>query len=81
MPLVLMSKDNISKDEIDNIGQIIGDMKDTFGRAVNGYPIFHSCRFIHKEDWNIIREKVRKMEKAMDKITRNNKQVKEDYVI
>lgn len=81
MPLSLMSKDDISKDELDNIGQIIGDMKDTLKMGVNGYPIFHSCRFIHKEDWNIIRGKVRKMEKAIDKITRNNKYVKEDYVI
>lgn len=82
MPLVFMSKEDISKDEVvDNIGQIIGDMKDTFRMGVNGYPIFHSCRFIHKKDWNLIKGKVRCMEKAMDKITRNNKQIKEDYCI
>ena len=69
MPLVFMSKKNISEEELANVGQIIGDVKDTFKMGVNGYPIFHSCRFIHKEDWKLIREKVRRMEKAMARIT------------
>jgi len=76
-----MSKDDISKDEIDNIGQIIGDMKDTFNMGVNGYPIFHSCRFIHKEDWKLIRSKVRRINRAVDKLTKEKPRQLQDYSI
>lgn len=77
-----MSKEDISKEEIDNIGQIIGDMKDRFPMGVNGYPIFHACSFIHKEDWKLIREKVRRMEKAMARITGDKPSHKfQDYSI
>jgi hypothetical protein len=82
MPLALMSKDDVSKDELENVGQIIGDMKDTFPRSVNGYPIFHTCRFIDKKDWAIIIAKVNLMKKAIAKVERENTRVpKEDYVI
>ncbi len=81
MPLALMSKEDLSKHDVENVGQIIGDMRDTFGMGVNGYPIFHSCRLIYKEDWKLILAKVRQMDKAMTKIMRNNKKTVEDYSI
>lgn len=80
MPLVFMTKEQFGN--VDDIGQIIGDMKDTFKMAVNGYPIFSACRFINKADWKIIREKVKRMEKAINKVKRENvKEPKEDYSI
>jgi hypothetical protein len=38
-----------------DIGVLMGDMKDAFPRGINGYPMFHACLAIHKEDWERIR--------------------------
>ena len=34
-----------------DLGVLVGEMNKTFPRAINGYPIFHAFRIIHKEDW------------------------------
>ncbi len=50
-----------------DIGVIMGNMKDTFPRSINGYPIFHSFNLIHKEDWVRIREAIaREQERAKE---------------
>ncbi len=38
-----------------DIGVLMGDMKDAFPRGINGYPMFHACLPIHKDDWKRIR--------------------------
>lgn len=37
-------------------------------RSINGYPIFMSCRLIHKEDVELILEKTRKIEELLASI-------------
>jgi len=38
-----------------DVGVLMGEMKHSFPRGVNGYPMFHSMRVIHKDDWDRIR--------------------------
>jgi hypothetical protein len=47
-----------------DVGVIAGDMRKTFPRSINGYPIFHAIRVVHRDDWTrieaaIIREQER----------------------
>ena len=49
-----------------NIGVVMGDMKDSFPRGINGYPMFHACQPIHKDDWEriqaaIVKEQAREI--------------------
>jgi hypothetical protein len=46
----------------DDIGVLVGDMKDTFPRSINGFPMFHTFSTIHREDWVRIREAIDKEE-------------------
>lgn len=48
------------------LGVIYAPMKDAAPRGINGYPIFFSCDFLHKEDWAIAR-KVIEREQARQK--------------
>lgn len=38
----------------EDLGCLIGDMQKTFGRSINGYPIFHAFSIVHREDWHRI---------------------------
>ena len=38
-----------------DVGVLMGDMDDSFPRGVNGYPMFHAMKVIHKDDWDRIR--------------------------
>jgi hypothetical protein len=56
--------DRIFADWGANIGEIMGHMKDSFPRGINGCPMFHAVTVIHKDDWSrieaaIIREQSR----------------------
>lgn len=47
-----------------DVGVLVGDMSKTFPRSINGFPIFHAFRIIHRDDWKrieaaIIREQER----------------------
>lgn len=46
--------DRIFADWGSNMGVVMGDMKDSFPRGINGYPMFHACQPIHKDDWKRI---------------------------
>jgi hypothetical protein len=35
----------------EDIGVFIGDMRKTFPRAINGYPMFFEFEIVHREDW------------------------------
>lgn len=50
-----------------DIGEIMGRVKDSFPRSVNGYPMFHAVQVIHKDDWSrieaaILREQGRQVQ-------------------
>lgn len=38
-----------------DVGVLMGDMDDSFPRGINGYPMFHAMKVIHKDDWDRIR--------------------------
>ena len=42
----------------EDIGVLVGDIKDAFPRGVNGYPMFSACRTIHREDWERARKAI-----------------------
>jgi len=47
-----------------DVGVLAGDMRKTFARSINGYPIFHAFKIVHRDDWKrieaaIIREQER----------------------
>jgi hypothetical protein len=37
-----------------DIGAVTGCMKDSFPRSINGYPMFHAVKIVHKDDWTRI---------------------------
>jgi hypothetical protein len=45
---------------LQDVGVLMGNLKETFPRSINGYPIFSAFQVIHREDWERIR-------KALDK--------------
>lgn len=50
-----------------DLGVVMGNMKDTFPRGINGFPMFHAIQMIHKEDWIRIRDAiVREQERAKE---------------
>lgn len=50
-----------------DLGVVMGNMKDTFPRGINGFPMFHAIQMVHKEDWARIRGAiVREQERAKE---------------
>lgn len=48
-----------------DLGVVMGNMKDTFPRGINGFPMIRAIQMIHKEDWIRIRDAiVREQERA-----------------
>jgi len=52
------------KRDIDQVGTVLGDASQAAG-SVNGLNCYMGGRFIHKEDWSRIVEKLRALEQAM----------------
>jgi hypothetical protein len=44
----------------EDVGAIVGNMKDALPRGINGYPMIGSIRLIHKDDWERIYAAVRR---------------------
>lgn len=57
MPLALGGLEGL---DIDELGNIIEDLNKAGPRSANGYPVFFSCRLIHKDDWDNILTRARK---------------------
>ena len=55
MPLLFAEKNQI---DWDHVGNIIEDISKAGPRSINGYPMFMSCRLIHKDDWAVIADRV-----------------------
>ena len=52
LPLGLGALGSFSDEALKDVGIVWAYMHETLGnRSVNGHPFFHSCRFMHKEDW------------------------------
>jgi len=55
LPLMLGGY-KIPKQELEEIGMVLGDMTSVGPRSVNGLPIFTSIMLVHKDDWKLIVE-------------------------
>jgi len=66
MPLALGALSSWSKEELLNIGIIYEEYssRTQASRSINGYPIFFSCRLMHKDDWAKADAAIRKALKA-----------------
>jgi len=56
VPLVLGGLRQLSQEEVDKIGMVLGDMQHIMPRTINELPMFSSVRLILKEDWKMIVE-------------------------
>lgn len=52
--------------DLDDVGDVIGDLDKAGPRTVNGYPIFFSCQVVHRDDWAVIVEKAQAAQAALD---------------
>tara|TARA_X000000950_G_scaffold259444_1_gene327834 strand:+ start:8298 stop:8753 length:456 start_codon:yes stop_codon:yes gene_type:complete len=59
-------KKKLQKEIDDQIGVVWEWYSESLPRSINGYPIFMSCRIMHKEDWEevlpILQEKQRQID-------------------
>lgn len=52
MPLGLGALSNFSDEALKDVGIVWAYMDEVMGnRSINGYSFFHTCRFMHKDDW------------------------------
>lgn len=54
------SRDEWNKSITEDLGVLYAYMKDAGPRAVNGYPVFFSCSYLHKKDWELVRNGIAK---------------------
>jgi hypothetical protein len=51
----------------DSIGTVYEYLDKAGPQGINGYPIFLSCKLVHKDDWKTVLERAIKVEKAIEK--------------
>ncbi len=51
----------------ETLGNVIEEYDKASPRSINGWPMFMSCQFIHKEDWTEIADRYQKVSEAVDK--------------
>lgn len=62
MPLAFMG---MEPDAAENIGAIYEYIDKAGPRAINGLPMFFSCRFVHADDMEALRTEVTRMSDAL----------------
>jgi len=68
MPLLFGALNDVSKEDKERIGMIYEYYDQSLPRSINGQPIFMSCRFLNKNDTEVVWEKVQKIQKAIEGI-------------
>lgn len=53
--------------DLDTVGMVYEHMSKANGMAVNGFPTFFSCKFIHKDDWAVVAERAIAAQEALDR--------------
>jgi hypothetical protein len=67
-PLQLGGKETAEWMQKNNIKMVYGETKDTFGRAINGYPMFQVVGFLNEEDTKKVWEKHDQIKAALENI-------------
>jgi hypothetical protein len=62
MPYGLGGMNNM---DLANVGAIVEHYAKAGERGINGYPMFMSCRVIHKDDWTKVGEKALAIDAAI----------------
>jgi hypothetical protein len=57
----------------ETIGMIYEYMDKAGERGINGYPMFFSCKLIHKDDWTIIADRAIAAQEALDRAAAGEK--------
>ena len=57
----------------DTVGMIYEHMNKANEMAVNGFPTFLSCKFVHKDDWAIVAERAIAAQEALDRAASGGK--------
>ena len=69
MPLAFGALSEWTKEEVAEIGCIYARRSEgTFPRSINGFPIFGSCSFMHKDDWDRARAVILKAQAALESL-------------
>lgn len=69
MPVAFGALSSISKEDVDDLGCIYARFSDgVFPRMVNGNPIFMTCRFMNRGDWNRARTAILREQDRMKEI-------------
>ena len=66
MPLLLGATNDMSKEQIDDIGFVYEYYDKAGPRCINGYPMFFSCGFVSKADAKKIGNKVSRIKKIIN---------------
>ena len=68
LPLIFLPLAMGGLDDIDpnSLGNIIEDYGKASERSINGYPMFFSCRLIHKDDWSVVADMATAAQRAID---------------
>jgi len=59
---------DVPKEDLAQIGMIVGDITKAGPWMINGMPIFSEVSLIHKEDWKLIAEAYNREIKRFQKI-------------
>jgi hypothetical protein len=54
MPIGMGGLDGIDPE---SVGNVIADIGKAGDMSINGYPVFFSCRIVHRDDWAVIAER------------------------
>jgi hypothetical protein len=66
MPLAWMKKRELEKHKADTVYAIHGEDDSIPGRAINGYPMFASCRFLPREHFERMNALVKELAAQRD---------------
>ena len=68
LPMIFLPLGLAGNSDIDweTVGNVIERLDKAGERGINGYPIFLTCRLVHKDDWSLIAERALKAAEALE---------------
>lgn len=69
MPIVMGALTDIDPD---TVGNVIADISKAADMSINGYPVFFSCRIVHRDDWAVIAERAMNAAGVLERAVEGN---------
>lgn len=66
MPMMFMDWSDWTDEDKAQFGAVYEYFDKAGPRSINGYPIFFSCRFIHRDDLRVVWRMAQKIQKTLD---------------